>query len=203
MNKLLLIITILSLSLNLYQFLTPSNEIILQKNNHKTSLLTRKTHEKKSILKTNNIKEDESTTIAGNDSSQQKGTEDHGDKKADESDNYDQVSENTKNDIETFIIRDLSFNMSETSEVFNIINKSDKEFNDHIVVKRKKLEGLYNESYGYTYDPEDYILMGKKKLEARALIKQLIGANKYKKLMIYIRDYNHGKHAESFVPIEI
>ena len=178
MNKLLLIITILSLSLNLYQFLTPSNEIILQKNNHKTSLLTRKTHEKKSILKTNNIKEDESTTIAGNDSSQQKGTEDHGDKKADESDNYDQVSENTKNDIETFIIRDLSFNMSETSEVFNIINKSDKEFNDHIVVKRKKLE-------------------------ARALIKQLIGADKYKKLMIYIRDYNHGKHAESFVPIEI
>jgi hypothetical protein len=52
------------------------------------------------------------------------------------------------------------------------------------------------------YDPEDYILMGKKRLESRALIKNLIGDEKYKKFLIYIRDYNHGKYSDSFVSIE-
>jgi hypothetical protein len=115
---------------------------------------------------------------------------------------YDKISENTKNDVETFLIRDLNFNLNETSEIFNIIKKSDKEFSAQVEKKRKKLEGLYKESYGYMYDPEDYILMGKKRLEARALIKKLVGEEKYNKFVIYIRDYNHGRYAESFVPID-
>jgi hypothetical protein len=44
--------------------------------------------------------------------------------------------------------------------------------------------------------------MGKKRLEARALIKKLVGEEKYNKFVIYIRDYNHGRYAESFVPID-
>ena len=198
MNKLLLTLALMSFSLNIYQYLNPAKQ--------KSQSLDKiyETQDSSTVLSSalksinnKNAKKIEITTMPASNNPLKV--------KVDEQDAnfaFEKIKENTNNDVETFLMRDLNFNIEEVSSIFKIIKKSDKEFREHITKKQRKLEGLYNESYGYQYDPEDYILMGKKRLEARALIKNFIGDEKYKKFLIYVRDYNHGKYSESFVPID-
>jgi hypothetical protein len=121
----------------------------------------------------------------------------------DDAPSYEEVSHKTTRDIEAFIINKLNFNSQEASKIFQIIKDSEKKFEASISEKRKKLKNKYDEYYGYMFDPHDYILMGKSKLEARELIKKFLGRKKFELFLQFVQDYNHGKYSESFVPIEI
>jgi hypothetical protein len=125
------------------------------------------------------------------------------DKEIDNSRLYEEASYKTTKDIESFIINELNYNSQEVSEIFQVLEKSDKKIETFIDKKREKLQGQYDESYVYMFDANDYIMMGKSKLEARELIKKILGEKRFKAFLQFIQDYNHGKYSDSFVPIEI
>lgn len=117
---------------------------------------------------------------------------------------YDQIKDKAQSDLEMLTISELNHSSEEVAQIFRIIKESQLAFDTYIQKKIKISKKKYGfNNYGYSYDPYDYIALGKTRLETRDKLKELLGKNAFRSFMKFIKDYNHGHYTESFVPIEI
>lgn len=123
-----------------------------------------------------------------------------------DSPDYETLKEKSLETIKRYAIEKIYLEEVEVKEIFSILSKAENKFEKKMEENRKNLVASGIRTNFYSYEPEDYIELGKHKLSAREEIKSLIGKEKFEQLRRFIIEYNYGVYEggseEGFVPLD-